>query len=520
MAMTGAWALATQLAMGVLIDGSASAEVRAAGLQAEGDVDALAPLQAVPALLATPSVRAALELDQHAASVSYALQLSAIPAPASLAVFHRGEAGFELQVSPLVRTRGNLAVNGGALDPLQAQLTLADTGEVDDQVAALPYLDAAASLGADARLSRRLRLETGVNATTIGIGDGAAAMHTGSLHVATVGALTRHDEARLAVGAQVALRGAAADAAGNAAEYDAAPGLSATAGLTHTMLRDTGVAVELGALALALMRGEEVVVTLVRPLALVRVFTLTGLGGDRALAANAQLGLTVTPNPRGGIAESRLGGALGVEARLATGIAVGVTASGFAPQHVIGGAPLDLAPSGQAALRGGWSINDALRLNGSLALTGRAPVSGATFDAVIATLGISGNAELWHSGGRPRGTDTRAGAELGVASVGSAPAPGTLARREPERPRVVAVPPPPPPELLPPPVTAPAEPPPPSPPIRPPRAKQKPRPTLLQGEPATGVTIDPTLDPLLDPRRRDDDDDGDDDDDDGKDAPR
>lgn len=488
--------LAAQLAAGALIDGAASAEVRAAGIQQADQVDVFAPLQAVPALQLAPSVRAAVESGADAASVSYGLQLAGIPAPATLTLYHRGQAGFELAWSPLLRTRGTLSVEGGELDPLQAQLTLIDTGRVDAGTATLPYLAAAAELAAELRLSPRARLEAGITAGVTGITDVTQAMRTGSLHAATLGALTRHDEGRLQVAAHMTQAGAP-----DGVNFDAAPGLSATAGLRHLLLRGTGVDLELGAMALALMRAGDVDATVVRPLGMVRAFTLTGLGGERALAGNAELGFDVTPNPGGAIAESRLRAALAVEARLATGIAVALAASGFAPQRVLGGAPLEVVPSGQAAARGAWSLNDRIRLDAALTLTARVPSTGVALESVIATIGVSGTTEIWHSGGRPRGTDTRAGAALGVAPVGAAPAPGTTSRPPPEPPQTIAAPPPPPPALIPPQVQSPAAPPPPAPPVRLPRAKPKPRPTLLNGDPVPGDPLAPAPVPGLEPAR-------------------
>ncbi|OGQ09707.1 MAG: hypothetical protein A2138_09635 [Deltaproteobacteria bacterium RBG_16_71_12] len=477
MAAAVACALATQLAAGAVIDGTATAEVRAAGVQTGDELDVLAPLQAVPALQTTPAVLAALESEGKAASLGYALQLSGIPAPASVALFHRGEAAFELAATPLLRTRGRMTVQGGSLDPLQAQLTLIDTGRVRLDEAALPYFAAGAALAADLRLTRRAQLDAGVDATTTNIGgDATRAMHTGSLRLGGGLAVTRDDDAHVGVAAHLAQRGATGDA-----EHDAAPGVTARLDWTHALWRETGVGIGGGAMALAMLHAGDLRATALRPVGDVRLFGTWDLGGARALGGDARVGLDVAPNPLGGIAESRLNATASIGATVAPGMAVGVNASGFAPGRVIGGAPLDLPPTGQAGLRGSWSITDNVRVDGAIVMTGVAPPTGAMVEGVIATLGVSGTAELWHTGGRPRGTDQRAGRDLGVQRIGAAPPPGTRVRApEPPPAQAIEVPAPPPPELAPPPVQQPVIAPPPPAPIRMPRLKPKrPRPAAL-----------------------------------------
>ncbi|MBI1944103.1 MAG: hypothetical protein HYS27_00320 [Deltaproteobacteria bacterium] len=470
-------ALAMQLAAGAVIDGTATAEVRAAGVQPDDRLDVFAPLQAVPALQTTPAVLAAIEDEGKAASIGYALQLSAVPDPATVVLFHRGEAAFELAASPLVRTRGRLSLQGGSLDPLQAQLTLVDTGRARSDQVALPYLAGVAVLGADARLTRRWQLDTSLEATTTSIAaDDELAMHTGVAWLGTGYAITRDDDAHLGVAAQVAQRGAAVDA-----EHDLAPGFTGRADWTHTFGRRVGVGVGAGATWLALYQAGALRAMVLRPIGDVSLFGGFDLGGARALGANARLGLDVTANPMGGIAEGRLSASASLEATLADGVALALTGGGFAPSRVTGGAPLDLPPTGQAGLRGSWSVSDEVRLDAGVVLTGVAPPTGAMVESIIATIGVSGTTELWHTGGRPRGTDRRAGREVGVQRIGAAPAPGTRVReQEPVPPPPAEVPPPPPPELAPPPVQQPLVAPPPPPPVRLPRLKPKrPKPPAL-----------------------------------------
>lgn len=469
-------ALAAQLAAGAVIDGTATAEVRAAAVQTGDELDVLAPLQAVPALQTTPSVLAAVESEGVAASLGYALQISGVPAPASVALFHRGEAGFELAVTPLVQTRGRLTLQGGSLDPLQAQLTLVDTGRVRLDEAALPFFAAGAALEAELRVTSRMRLEVGVDVATTAVGaDAAQAVSTGALRLGGGVRVTRDDDAHLGVAAHGAQRSATGDW-----EHDSSPGVTARVDWTHALWRNTGIGVGGGATALAMLHAGDLRATALRPIGDVRLFGAWDLGGVRALGGDARVALDVTSNPVGGIAESRLSGAAALEATIAPGMSVGLNASGFVPRRVIGGAPLEMAPMGQAGLRGSWSVNDNIRLDGAFVLTGVAPPDGAMVEGVIATIGVSGTSELWHTGGRPRGTDPRAGRDVGVTRIGAAPPPGTRAREPAPPPAPVEAPALPAPELVPPTVQQPVIAPPPPPPIRLPRLKPKrPKPAPL-----------------------------------------
>ncbi|MCC7108423.1 MAG: hypothetical protein IT382_03990, partial [Deltaproteobacteria bacterium] len=173
--------------------------------------------------------------------------------------------------------------------------------------------------------------------------------------------------------------------------------------------------------------------------------------------------------------ESRAVLGLGVEAVLVPNVAAGLSAGGFVPFRVTAGAPLELGGSGQVTARLSWSITDELRLDTASWLTLMAPDGQPELNALTATVGLTGTIPLWHTGSRPRGTDPRAGREVGVRLIGAARAPGQAPVEETPPPAPPELPPPPPPELLPPPVQPPIDPLPPPPPVRLPKKKAVPK---------------------------------------------
>lgn len=463
--------LALQLAAGAVVDAAATTELRGGLLQPADDAVVQMPTLTALVLQASPSLRAAVETERWAAAGGYLLQVGGMLDPPALAILHSADLGVEWRAASRLRLRARGSGSMGELDPLQAQLQLVNFGRAAEPEP-VPYMVGNAGLGAELDLTRRLSIDATANlgATALEAG-GRQELFTGALALGGRYALTRRERVRLEV-----VGGSAWRTTQSVDHHDAAPSLTARAGLEGGAGPWLSYALSGGMASLVLMSEGRWQQVSFRPVGDARVRSLLELPEGRALSAEASVGVEVTPNPVGGIAESRAVLGLGVEAVVVPDVSAGLSAGGFMPLRVTAGAPLELGGSGQVTARLSWSITDELRLDTATWLTMMAPNAELELNSLTATVGLTGTIPLWHSGSRPRGTDPRAGREVGVRAIGAARAPGQApVEEELPPPPPPELPPPPPPELLPPPVQPPLDPMPPPPPVKLPKKKAKPK---------------------------------------------
>lgn len=463
-------ALALQLAAGAVVDAAATTELRGGLVQPTDDAVVQIPTLVSAALQASPSLRAAVETERFAAAGGYVLQVAGMADPPALAILHSADIGFDWRAAPRLRLRGRGNGSMGELDPLEAQLQLVNFGRAAEPEP-VPFMIGNVGLGAEFDLTRRLVVDAAVNLGGTSLeAAGRQELFTGALALGAGYALTRRERVRMEL-----VGGSAWRTTQSVDHHDAAPSLTTRAGLEGGLGPYLTYALSGGVASLVLMSEGRWQQISFRPVGDARVRALLELPEGRALSAEANFGVEVTPNPIGGIAESRAALGLGVEAVLVPNVSAGLSAGGFVPLRVTAGAPLELGGSGQTTVRLSWSITDELRLDTAAWLTLMAVNGQPELNALTTTVGLTGTVPLWHTGSRPRGTDPRAGREVGVRLIGAARAPGQAPVEEAPPPAPPELPPPPPPELLPPPVQPPIDPLPPPPPVKLPKKKAAPK---------------------------------------------
>ncbi|MCC7108147.1 MAG: hypothetical protein IT382_02570, partial [Deltaproteobacteria bacterium] len=385
-------ALALQLAAGAVVDAAATTELRGGLLQPADDAVVQIPTLVSAVLQASPSLRAAVETERFAAAGGYVLQLAGMVDPLALAILHGADAGFDWRAAPRLRLRGRGNASVGELDPLAAQLQLVNFGRAAEPEP-VPFMVGNVGLGAELDLTRRLSADAtaSLGGTALEAG-GRQELLTAALGLGARYALTRRERARVEV-----IGGGAWRTTQSVDHHDAAPSLTTRAGLEGGLGPYLSYALSGGVASLVLMSEGRWQQISLRPVGEARVRSLLELPEGRALAAEANCGAEVTPNPIGGIAESRAVLGLGVEAVLVPNVTTGLSAGGFLPFRVTAGAPLELGGSGQVTARLAWSITDELRLDTASWLTLMAPDGQPELNALTATVGLTGTIPLWHT---------------------------------------------------------------------------------------------------------------------------
>jgi hypothetical protein len=434
---------ATHVAAGGVVDVSAGAEAR--GTQMASPDGDLASGALAGAFVLRPALAGALEEETRAARASYAPQLSFVsPASQLFLVLHTADASGEMALHPRLRLRGGLSGALGELDPMNAQGALQRSSALFAPLVAMPYAMGAARLGADARLARTVALDTDVRidtqqspgAETLPASSGAALDATLAWQIARMDGLLFGVRGRTAgIDGRGSYNGGAA-VAGWRRQIGARAGFDLLGGAGPYFVEATG-----GGSALVWVPTGEA-----------RLRGVFDLAGEAALELSALGSLGAVADPLGALLENRAALAAGALYRLTRELAVRAEVGGFGPVFTVGQPATAIATTSLTSTAGiAWALSPNLALEGGLLGTTRLIDDRALTDVTV-SVALVGNATVFHTGARPRGSDPNPGRRLGAEPIGAPPPPNRpLGAEDPSplpEPLEVEVPPP---ELQPPP---------------------------------------------------------------------
>lgn len=502
--------LATQVAAGGVVDVSAGAEAR--GTQLGSADEDVAGAALTGAFVLRPAISGAVEDERGALRAGYTPQLSFVsPATQLYMLMHTADVGADVVVGPRLRLRAGATGAVGDLDPAGAQAALQGTSAVLAPLVSLPYAAAAGSAGAVARLARTAELDVEARAdTTQSPGDATLpATSTAALDTTLAWQLGRMD------GALFGLRARAS----GIHDRGSFSGATAVVGWRRLFGRSAGLDVVGGAGPFYVDAGEEGSLLLWLPTGEARLRGVLDLPGESAVELVATGSIGAVADPLGALLEERGAASAGAVWRVMSHVAVRAEIGGFGPLLTVGRPPNALASTSLTSTGGiAWTINEHLAVEAGLLGTTRIVTDRPVTDFTL-SVAMVGRSNVFHTGGRPAGSEAALGRTVGETSIGAPPPPNRPFVDEPPpalfEPAVEE--PPLPPELEPPPGYVPeAEPPPPA-PATPTLRKRRDDPRRLDDARTSHEDDSSGEDPATEKRddrdERDGDDDGDGDDD-------
>ncbi len=439
-------ALALLIAAGGVVDVSVGSEVRASqnDVHGAGDVDATV---AQGGLVLRPAIAAAVQNEMLAGTLKYSPGFSLLtpladPSQAAFSILHGVDAGGDVRLGERVSMRGSVGLSIGDLDPASAQSQLRTSSGVLDPLTAFPYAGANAKAGASFDVTRHFGfdVDAAVDVSTSLGADEIPLTISPSLEAFAFWDLTRAD--RLFGGAHA--EGSTVEGRGSFI------GGGPEMGWRHALGRDTGFSLSAGVGSYTADDDEELESLVVfLPRARGSINTVQKIAGDTALEAGAQGGVSVRNDPLGTLFENRASAGLTAGLRITRDLVVREETDLFAPAFVYAQrGPTSSTTLGTRTLVA-WAPIEHLALETSLITSTRVVEKDIGTDLLFG-ISVSGSMALWHTGGRPRGTNGNF--DVGVTQVGAAPPAGMPTKKTIEEPKPLEIPPeePLPPELVPP----------------------------------------------------------------------
>ncbi len=421
------------IALGGVVDGSVSVDGRTAAVAAPPTATSRKGASSgstVFTLGLRPALRIAFEREGSAIDASYSPQLLlVVPSQDLVLVLHTAALGAQWVLTPRALLRGRATLAVGDLDAGTAQQQLFNSLGVVDQNQALSYGNVVADVALVTQVSRLARVDVIARAAA-----------TGS-PFSRRGSTTLRPAQNAATGVHVDYAWRRTDAAffdaqatlavlandGTAADARAVGALLAL-GYRRQLWR--GAALELragGYQGIGDAGDHRGQLWLVMPLLDARLSTTRTFSAGFALEFDALAGVTPTSDALGALVEDRLSAQAGVGVVFARDFSVRAA--------MVAATPLaTFAPQTEAQAGGGASASIAWAFVDGAALQISAQAQSRLLPAVLyqapraqvdanVTLSITSTYNIWHLGGRPRGTDARLGRAVGTTGIGSAPPP-------------------------------------------------------------------------------------------------